>query len=200
MPRELRDGRTLISGQFRDPFVWREGEDWFLLMGVGILGVGGAALLYRSADGENWVEQRPVHVGDLARHPMTGEMWELPVLLPVGSGADGRMRHALFVAPWWAGESEHHIQHVWHWVGVWDSTAGSFTPDHNEPREFDGGGHLTGPSGTVLHDGRSVLWTITQDKRSEADQRTSGWAHNAGIPLELGLTPTADSPSIRSPN
>jgi sucrose-6-phosphate hydrolase SacC (GH32 family) len=144
-------------------------------------------MLFHSLDGDQWEQQQPLLVGDVERFPATGVMWELPVLLPVGRGGDGRLRHALFVAPWWAGESEHHLQHVWHWVGVWDAAARRFTVDDPTPREFDGGGHLTGPSGTVLDDGRSVLWTIAQDKRGLADFATSGWAHNAGFPLELAL-------------
>lgn len=178
---------ALVAGQFRDPFVWRDGDDWFLLVGAGLEGRGGAALLFHSDDGDHWEQQEPLLVGDVARFPATGVMWELPVLLPVGNGADGRLRHALFVAPWWAGESEHHLQHVWHWIGVWDASARRFTADDSAPREFDGGGHLTGPSGTVLDDGRSILWTIAQDKRSLAEFAVSGWAHNAGFPLELGL-------------
>lgn len=188
MPQSVA-GRSepLVRGQFRDPFVWREGEDWFLVIGAGLEGQGGAALLFHSADGERWVQQEPLHVGDVGRFPATGVMWELPVLLPVGTGADGIRRHALFVAPWWAGPSEHHLQHVWHWIGVWDAATRRFTPDHEEPREFDGGGHLTGPSGTLLEDGRAILWTIAQDTRSLAEFAASGWAHNAGLPLELGL-------------
>lgn len=178
---------VLVTGQFRDPFVWRDGDDWFLLLGAGLEGRGGAALLFHSLDGDHWEQQEPLLVGDVAQFQATGVMWELPVLLPVGNGADGRLRHALFVAPWWAGDSEHHLQHVWHWIGVWDAAARRFRPDDPAPREFDGGGHLTGPSGTVLDDGRSILWTIAQDKRSLAEFAASGWAHNAGFPLELGL-------------
>ena len=178
---------SLVSGQFRDPFVWREGDDWFLVVGAGLERRGGAALLFHSSDGDHWEQQEPLLIGDVERFPATGVMWELPVLLPVGIGADGRRRHALFVAPWWAAPSEHHLQHVWHWIGVWDADARRFTPDDPAPREFDGGGHLTGPSGTVLDDGRSILWTIAQDERSLAEFDASGWAHNAGFPLELGL-------------
>ena len=181
------NAEALVDGQFRDPFVWRDGEDWFLLAGAGLEGRGGAALLFHSRDGDHWEQQEPLLVGEVARYPATGVMWELPVLLPVGTGTDGLPRHALFIAPWWAGPSEHHLQHVWHWIGVWDAAARRFTPDDTAPREFDGGGHLTGPSGTVLEDGRSILWTIAQDKRSLAEFAASGWAHNAGLPLELGL-------------
>ncbi|UYO96545.1 GH32 C-terminal domain-containing protein [Microbacterium sp. M28] len=202
-------GRTesLVDGQFRDPFVWREGEAWFMLVGAGLEGLGGAALLFDSSDGREWRQCEPLLVGDVGRFPATGVMWELPVLLPVGIGADGRTRHALFVAPWWAGTSEHHLQHVWHWVGVWSAAERRFVPDHAEPREFDGGGHLTGPSGTLLSDGRSILWTIAQDKRSGEEFAATGWAHNAGWPLELGLhsdgglsvRPVAELRSLREP-
>jgi sucrose-6-phosphate hydrolase SacC (GH32 family) len=178
---------ALVTGQFRDPFVWRDGRLWYMLVGAGIQGVGGTALLFRSPDGEAWEQLPPLFIGDVTRYPATGEMWELPVLLPVGMGADGHRRHALFVAPWWSGESPHHLQHVWHWIGTWDPVAGRFEPDDHEPAEFDGGGHLTGPSGTVLRDGRSILWTISQDGRTPEEQAVAGWAHNAGFPLELGL-------------
>ncbi|WP_426320522.1 glycoside hydrolase family 32 protein [Microbacterium sp. E-13] len=187
MPTAI-EGAALVPGQFRDPFAWREGSTWFVLVGAGIEGRGGTALLYRSADGRAWESLGPLLTGDVGAHPSTGVMWELPVLLPIGTAADGTLRHALFVAPWWAEESEHHLQHVWHWIGRWDPLTGRFQPDHAEPREFDGGGHLTGPSGAVLEDGRSILWTIAQDKRTGADQIDSGWAHNAGFPLELGLS------------
>ncbi|WP_243077165.1 GH32 C-terminal domain-containing protein [Microbacterium sp. SS28] len=177
----------LVEGQFRDPFVWREGSTWFMLVGAGLEVAGGTALLFESSDGRNWRQLEPLLVGDVEQFPASGVMWELPVLLPIGTGADGRDRHVLLVAPWWAGPSEHHLQHVWHWVGIWNAADRRFIPDHAEPREFDGGGHLTGPSGTVLSDGRSILWTIAQDKRSLEEFAASGWAHNAGWPLHLGL-------------
>ena len=40
---------------------------------------------------------------------------------------------------------------------------------------------------TVDNNGRSILWSIAQDRRSEQAHFESGWAHNAGLPLVLGL-------------
>jgi sucrose-6-phosphate hydrolase SacC (GH32 family) len=77
-----------------------------------------------------------------------------------------------------------------YWVGRWD--AGVFTPDHEAPRRFDYGRHFTGPSGNVLADGRTILWSIAQDGRTSDVQRLGGWAHNAGLPLELSLAPNGD--------
>src|SRR5256885_8803699 len=60
-PAELQ-ART--GGDFRDPFVWREGDYWYLLMGSSIQGVGGAILLYRSVDLIHWDYLHPLLTGD----------------------------------------------------------------------------------------------------------------------------------------
>lgn len=179
-------GHELVPGQFRDPFVWREGAGWFMLVGAGVSGRGGTAVLYRSADGVDW--------GDLVDLLLIGdseygEMWELPVLLPIGNDA-GERRHVLLVCPWWREVPPGRVVEVVYWVGRWD--AGVFTPDHDEPRRFDYGRHFTGPSGNVLADGRTILWSIAQDGRASDVQRLGGWAHNAGLPLELSLAANGD--------
>ncbi|MFC7595932.1 GH32 C-terminal domain-containing protein [Terrabacter sp. GCM10028922] len=176
----------LVPGQFRDPFVWRDGDRWFMLVGAGLVGRGGTALLFESGDGEAWQEVGPLLVGDASSHPEVGEMWELPVLLPVSS-ATGRSAHVLVVCPWWATVPEGRVVEVVHWLGDWDPAARTFNPWHAEPRRFDVGRHFTGPSGNVLSDGRTILWSIAQDGRTTAQQAEVGWAHNAGLPLELSL-------------
>jgi sucrose-6-phosphate hydrolase SacC (GH32 family) len=184
MPEE--PGLPLVPGQFRDPFVWREGRDWFMLVGVGIRERGGAALLYASEDGVEWCLRGPLLTGDLAAHPQVGEMWELPVLLPV-KAEDGTTLHVLCVCPWWTAVPADRVVEVQYWVGEWDPRAGTFRPTHDEPRRLDYGRHFTGPSGTVLADGRTILWSIAQDGRTTEAHLDAGWAHNAGLPLELSL-------------
>ena len=44
----------LQLGGFRDHCVWREGGEWHQIIGSGIQGRGGTALLYRSTDLRNW--------------------------------------------------------------------------------------------------------------------------------------------------
>lgn len=174
-------GHSLMPGQFRDPFVWREAAGWFMVVGAGVVGRGGTAVLYRSADGVSWGD--PVDLL-LIGEPEYGEMWELPVLLPI-KGDDGEQKHVLLVCPWWREVPPGRVVEVVYWVGRWDGDA--FTPDHEEPRRFDYGRHFTGPSGNVLADGRTILWSIAQDGRAPDVQRRGAWAHNAGLPLELSL-------------
>jgi len=176
----------LVTDQFRDPFVWREAGQWFMLVGAGVTGLGGTTLLYRSQDGRDWQPAGRLHAADRGRHPGVGEMWELPVLLPVRT-PDGRQRHVLLVCPWWARVPDGQIVEVLHWVGTWSPDSCSFVPDHEEPRRFDYGRHFTGPSGYGTSDGRTVLWSIAQDGRSATERLRTGWAHHAGLPLQLGL-------------
>ena len=63
---------------FRDHSVWREGNEWHQLIGSGIQGQGGTALLYRSTDLRNWEYLHPILIGDAnEREPVwTGTMWE----------------------------------------------------------------------------------------------------------------------------
>jgi len=57
---------TIIDGLedgFRDPFVWREGRGWSMVVGSGIRNQGGTVLLYKSADLLSWDFIGPLCVG-----------------------------------------------------------------------------------------------------------------------------------------
>lgn len=180
-------GLEPLPREFRDPFVWRDDDAWFQIVGAGLEGRGGTALLFRasSATADRWDFVGPLAVGDATTRPDTGVMWELPVLLPVGHDEAGRAKHALFVTPWWPGPCEHSLLHEWYWVGTWDATTATWTPDHEEPRELDLGGFFTGVTGSVTPDGRTLLWTIAQDLLPEKEHTARGWAGNAGLPVTI---------------
>ncbi|SES05576.1 Sucrose-6-phosphate hydrolase SacC, GH32 family [Salipaludibacillus aurantiacus] len=187
------DEGEVMFGQFRDPYVWEEDGTWYQLVSSGIMDggehVGGTALLYTSDDLYEWEYEGPFFTGDVQQYPATGHVWELPVFLPL-TDEDGEEtgKYAFFINPWYDGYSEHDVKYVWHWIGEWDRENHKFVPDHEEPRLFDYGEHFTGPSGFEDHDGRSVLYSIAQDRRSEQAHYDAGWAHNAGLPLSLSLT------------
>lgn len=180
------EGRQLLPNEFRDPYVWREEDRWFQLVGAGIEQEGGTALLFEASAPEGpWRYRRPLHVGDSTSLPATGVMWELPSLISVGQGA--HRRHALLVTPWWPAPTEHSLQHQWYWLGRWDADAGVFVPDDPAPRELDFGGYFTGATPSLPPDGRTLVWSITQDLRSDAAHHEAGWAGHAGAPVELHL-------------
>jgi beta-fructofuranosidase len=71
---------------WRDPYVWREGNTWLMLLGSGMPEVGGAALLYRSKDLKDWEYLHPLCTG-------FGHNWECPNFFPLDD------KHVLIVSP-----------------------------------------------------------------------------------------------------
>lgn len=176
-----------VFGQFRDPFVFwdKSAQQWYQLVTSGIPGGSGTALVFSSTDLLHWNFMGPIFSTDIKTYPQVGPVWELPVLLPLGVGRDGRERH-------WFGINSHGagaVVEIYYWIGVWDAATGRFIPDHPEPRLMDiGDRKFTGPSGMVDPvTGRSVLFSIAQGEATRQQEAESGWAHNGGLPLSLWL-------------
>jgi sucrose-6-phosphate hydrolase SacC (GH32 family) len=189
-------------GEFRDPFVFRDGarQRWFQLVGSSLPGRSGTALVYESADLRNWTPRGPLFSIDASRFPGFDATWELPVLLPIGKGADGRERHVFL--------NDVRGQ-AYYWTGVFDAASARFTPDVEAPRTFDvGQRHFSGPSGFVdPKTGRSIVFSIAQGERKLQDEWDAGWAHNGGLPItlslgadgDLRLAPISEVASLRGP-
>ena len=175
-----------LRGEFRDPFVFfdKTVKKYFALVASGT-NRSGTALVYESVNLIDWVSRGPLYDIDGSRYPQTGTVWELPVFLPVGKDARGADKWALLVNAHGAGS----VLDVYYWVGRWDPVAARFIADQEAPRVFDlGQGHFTGPSGFIdPQTGRAILFSIAQGERTAQLEYDSGWAHTAGIPLELSL-------------
>jgi beta-fructofuranosidase len=78
-PGELR------GTAFRDPYVWRSGPRWTMLMGIGLPGGTGAAVQYSSSDLLDWVYEGVVAERNTSETDgtWTGKLWECPQLLQV---------------------------------------------------------------------------------------------------------------------
>ncbi|CAM4086032.1 GH32 C-terminal domain-containing protein [Paenibacillus alkaliterrae] len=192
-----------MFGDFRDPFVWKEGELWYLLIGSGTDGQGGTALAYTSGNMIDWEYKGPFYVADPDAYPYLGNMWELPVLLPLGKDGAGEEKHVFLISPLGPGADVE----VFYWIGAFDCDAFRFVPDHDEPQLIDVGDfHFTGPSGMVdPRTGRNIVFTIAQGERTPQLDYDSGWAHNAGLPVQLllredgrlGVEPIEELKSLR---
>ena len=119
---------------FRDPFVWRDGDWWYCVIGSGINGEGGTAFLYRSKNLEQWDYLNPIAAG-------FGTMWECPNFFPVGD------KWALVVSPY--GECKYSIgdfkKHIFH-PGEW------------RRMDFGGRGGFYAPNCLVDEKGRRIMW------------------------------------------
>lgn len=163
---------------FRDPYAFR-GEDglWRILVGSGIRGVGGTALLYRSADLLHWQYLNPLLVGQAAE---TGRVWNCPSFFPLGG------EHVLLVSG----------QPVWKPF----TFTGAFDGRRLLPRASglaDHGGCLYAPQVFIDERGRVLLWGWLWESRPDEDILAAGWAGVMSFPRLLSLN--ADGTLASSP-
>ena len=152
--------------EFRDPFVWREDDGYYLIIGSAVKDVGGTALLYRSKDLLTWEFRKTLLVGD---RETSGVFWEMPVFVKVGDD------HVLIVCEVPGRAS--------YWVGKWRNE--TFTPYSNEPRRLELFNHLLSPTPYTNQEGEVITMGIIPDQRSPKDCWAAGWAHLYSLPRVL---------------
>jgi beta-fructofuranosidase len=160
---------------FRDPFVWRENDVWWQMVGAGIEGVGGAALLFRSDDLLTWTEVGPMLTGEelsaLDASEWTGAMWECPALL---RGPDG---DALII-------SVHDESTTHHPLVVTGRLEGHRFVPHAMHR-IDLGPDVYAPCVLAEDDGSAIMWAWSWEARSAEQQRSDGWAGTLTSPRRV---------------
>ena len=82
------DGTRGQITAWHDPHVWRDTNAWYMALGCGFLGVGGALLLYRSPDLLSWEYLHPLCQGDDPNY----NRWLVPDFFPLGD------KHVLLTA------------------------------------------------------------------------------------------------------
>ena len=152
---------------FRDPFLWKQDDGrWYMLLGSGIKGRGGVALLYRSADLLEWEYVNPLYVGDPAE---SGINWECPNFLDLGT------KHMLVVSP--------HGRPVY-WLG--DYVGHRFSPN-GPPKRLDWGDAFYAPNSLRDPNGRWLMWGWIREARGRDQYAASGWASCLTMPREIAL-------------
>lgn len=160
-----------VSG-FRDPGVWREGDDWLMSLGSGIKGKGGVVLLYKSPDLRHWTYIHPLIEGRGTEQPAVnpvdnGEMWECPDFFPLGD------RHVLLFAT---------MGKVFWKTGVYHERR--FTPQKEGVVDF--GAYYAAK--TMLDAKRNrILWGWIPETRTETEYRAAGWAGLMAMPRTLSI-------------
>jgi sucrose-6-phosphate hydrolase SacC (GH32 family) len=152
--------------EFRDPFVWREGDAYYLMIGSAVKDVGGTGLLYHSKDLVSWEYRKQIHKGD---HKDSGTFWEMPIFVRAGN------YHALAVCEVPGRAS--------YWVGSWKDE--TFTPISSTPRRLELFNHLLSPTPMIDEDGQVVVMGIIPDERHPKETWAAGWAHLYSLPRVL---------------
>ena len=154
---------------FRDPFVWRENERWYMALSSHIAGVGGAVLLYRSVDLVDWEYLGPLYVGDRAR---TGRNFECANFFRLGD------KWVLIISVQWDQAPTNTI----YLVGRLENQR--FIPEREGV--YDAGCSYA----SLMHfdeSGRPLIYSWLREGRGAEQQRTAGWSGVQAIPRVLSL-------------
>lgn len=155
---------------FRDPFVWRDGDTWTLVLGSGLEPERPALVQYRSTNLLDWAYDGVVYEGDGAR------AWECPQLFPAGD------RHVL-LASLWDDRLEPETQHTVAVVGRYDGSR--FRPER--AARFDHGADFYAPTTALDARGRRLTLGWAWEAREPEAAAEQGWAGTLTVPRALSL-------------
>jgi beta-fructofuranosidase len=159
---------------FRDPFLWRDGDTWYLGVGAGFRKEGGCVLLYRSRDLRKWEYLHPLAASKWTGHESanpveSGEMWECPDFFALGT------KHVLLYST--AGSV------IWQ-VGELEPKTLVFRVQNSGI--LDHGAYYAQKT-QVDSDGNRILWGWIPEKRPEAEFSAAGWAGCMSLPRYLSI-------------
>ena len=164
VPAEARQ-----TSDFRDPFVWKEDDTWYMVVGSRIKDVGGAVFLYCSANLIDWEYLNPLLVGDKTRN---GMIWECPNFFRLGD------QWVLIVSAHTGMETGI----VYYFVGTYENY--HFVPTVEGVLDY---ASMYAPLSFVDDQERRLLIGWLRELRPIADQREAGWSGVQSIPRELSL-------------
>ena len=162
-----------VSG-FRDPSPWRQDDWWYMAVGSGIRGKGGAVLLYRSRDLQHWeylhfLAQGTGNGKQTANPVDSGDMWECPDFFPLGD------KHVLI----------HSAEGKSFWqVGTFDTERLLFHPERSGLLDD---GSFYAPKTQLDANGNRTLWGWIPETRPQNEYQTAGWAGMMSLPRVLTL-------------
>ena len=178
--------KDLIVTGFRDPSPWYQESQqgspqngvWYMAVGSGIKGQGGAILLYKSPDLQAWEYQHMLFSHDqatstaksqnAATDPVaSGDMWECPDFFALNG------KHVLIYST--QGKA------VWQ-TGELDEKAMIFHPQQSGILDY---GSFYAPKTQLDKAGNRILWGWLQESRPDKELIAAGWAGMMSLPRVL---------------
>jgi len=163
---------------FRDPCVWRQDDEWRMVIGSGLRGEGGAILLYRSPDLRAWEYLGILCQGDATqREPLwTGTMWECPSFFPLGD------RWVLIIS---ACCSDGPLYTIY---STGEYSNNRFTPDGPARLvDFGEGGCFYAPQTFLDESNRRLVIGWLREARPPTEMSRAGWSGAMAFPRILSL-------------
>ncbi len=164
-----------LVGGFRDPYVWREGDSWYLIIGSGIKNVGGTVFLYKSQDLINWTYLSSIYTRNQKEtDPIwTGLMWECPQFFPLND------QYVLIVSV----RDNEKLYYPVYFTGTYEEY--KFEPQ--ALRRLDSGADYYAPAVMFDDKGRCIVFGWSWEGWNEEAIQAVGWSGVMSLPRLVSL-------------
>jgi beta-fructofuranosidase len=156
----------LPTNNFRDPYVWRDGNTWYMVIGAGRPQGSEAVLLYGSPDLYQWEYLHPIYESDATND----YVYECPNFFSLGD------KWVLLV-------SAMPESHVKYFVGTFENLQ-----FHVENEGLVVDGSFFAALSFRDNSGRQIMMDWIRETRPVAHYRSAGWAGVMSLPVELSLS------------
>lgn len=167
-----------LSDDFRDPYLFKSGENVYMIVGTSKDGCGATTLHRYDKNLKTWSNDGSIFYKGASTE--YGTFWEMPAIIPMGGG-----RWLFLVTNLGASTGTETL----YWVGSINSD-GTFTAYNPIPKKielFSGNGYgLLSPS-ILQKDGKTIALGIVPDKLPSEVNLRLGWAHLYSLPREWTL-------------
>jgi uncharacterized protein YjdB/sucrose-6-phosphate hydrolase SacC (GH32 family) len=186
---------------FRDPFIFKDGTTWYMIIGAALPGSGGLDV-YTSTDLNTWTHKTNFCTVPYSSMDIGSAIWEMPVFESLGNG-----KYMLIVNPIGGTIAKYGPKYTRgvYWIGTFVN--GQFAPSFNTPKNLDViHGHLS-PTIERNPSGQLVGMGIVDERRDSQAQLNAGWCHLFSLPrvysllsdnVTLGQAPAPELTALRS--
>src|SRR5665648_83251 len=179
-----------LSDDFRDPYIFKNNGDFYMIVGTAKNGKGAATLHKYDLNTKTWSNDGQIFYQSTSA--AYGFFWEMPVIVPM---PDGKW---VFLVTTIGGNQG---TETLYWVGTINND-GTFNPFSETPKEVElgtmgsNGYGLLSPS-VMQKDGKTIAIGIVPDKLPSYNNLQLGWAHLYSLPREWSLD--SDNNLIQQP-
>lgn len=165
------------SMDFRDPFVWKSGKTYYMIVGSGLQNNGGGILFtYKSTDMTHWTNIPPLY--QETNTSIAGTFWEMPFFF--------HLKDSTYILGTTPVPTSTKPAETIYWTGTWDG--GQFKPFNRIPNKLELiNGKLLSPAFGLDADNRITYIGIIPEDRDVADQIKAGWRHTFSLPRVVRL-------------
>lgn len=156
---------------FRDPFVWKQDNIWYMIVGAGT-NFGGTVLLFKSGDLKNWNYIRQMYIGN-RNVDDAGTMWEMPAFHNFGN------KSILLVNRITPGSSER--AKTMYFTGELSNTD-LFLAENQVPTDLEVINTLLAPAISKDENDNTIAIGIIPDEVTQNVQKRHGWANLFSLP------------------